>query len=39
MMLDAASLIDREREKEFDAAVNKLAKQFAEKLSFKYTGP
>ena len=39
MIMNAAFLIDRQREKEFDAAVNKVAKQFAEKLSFKYTGP
>ena len=39
MILNAAFLLEREREAEFDAAVNKVAKKFGERLNFKYTGP
>src|SRR5256885_1588823 len=39
MILNAAFLIDREHEAEFDAAVNKIAEKFGARLNFKYTGP
>jgi hypothetical protein len=39
MILNAAFLLEREREAEFDAAVNRIAKNFGERLNFKYTGP
>ncbi|HEY0564491.1 MAG TPA: GvpL/GvpF family gas vesicle protein, partial [Terriglobales bacterium] len=39
MILNAAFLIQREREAEFDAAVNEIAKKFGDRLNFKYTGP
>jgi hypothetical protein len=39
MIMNAAFLINRDREVEFDAAVNKVAKKFLDRLNFKYTGP
>jgi hypothetical protein len=39
MIMNAAFLIQREREAEFDAAVNAIAKKFGDRLNFKYTGP
>lgn len=39
MIMNAAFLIQREREAEFDAAVNQIAQKFGERLNFKYTGP
>jgi hypothetical protein len=39
MIMNAAFLIEREREAEFDAAVNRIAKRFGDRLNFKYTGP
>ena len=39
MILNAAFLIESEREAEFDAAVNRIAKKFGDRLNFKYTGP
>jgi hypothetical protein len=39
MIMNAAFLIDRKREEEFDAAVNRVAKNFGDRLNFKYTGP
>jgi len=39
MILNAAFLLEREREAEFDAAVNRIAKKFGDRLNFKYTGP
>src|SRR6516165_3718070 len=39
MIMNAAFLIEREREAEFDAAVNRIARQFGDRLNFKYTGP
>ncbi len=39
MIMNAAFLIQREREADFDAAVNKIAKKFGDRLNFKYTGP
>jgi hypothetical protein len=39
MILNAAFLLPREREAEFDAAVNGIASKFGERLNFKYTGP
>ena len=39
MIMNAAFLIEREREAEFDAAVNRIAKQYGDRLNFKYTGP
>ena len=39
MIMNAAFLIQREREAEFDAAVNRVARNFGDRLNFKYTGP
>src|SRR5512146_192118 len=39
MIMNAAFLIDREREAEFDEAVNRIARAFGDRLNFKYTGP
>jgi hypothetical protein len=39
MIMNAAFLVERDREAEFDAAVNKIAKFYGELLNFKYTGP
>jgi hypothetical protein len=39
MIMNAAFLIDRDRETEFDAAVNEIARRFGDRLNFKYTGP
>ncbi len=39
MIMNAAFLIQRERETEFDAAVNRIARKFGDHLNFKYTGP
>jgi hypothetical protein len=39
MIMNAAFLIERERESEFDDAVNRIAKRFGDRLNFKYTGP
>ena len=39
MIMNAAFLIEREREQEFDAKVKEIAARYEGKLSFKYTGP
>jgi hypothetical protein len=39
MIMNAAFLIQRERESEFDEAVNAVAQKFSGRLNFKYTGP
>ncbi|MGI9103630.1 MAG: GvpL/GvpF family gas vesicle protein [Terriglobales bacterium] len=39
MIMNAAFLIDRDKEAEFDDAVNKIARKFGDRLNFKYTGP
>jgi hypothetical protein len=39
MIMNAAFLIQRDRETEFDAAVNRVAKRFGNRLNFRYTGP
>ncbi len=39
MIMNAAFLIDRQREADFDDAVNKIARKFGDRLNFKYTGP
>ena len=39
MIMNAAFLIDREKETDFDEAVNKIARKFGDRLNFKYTGP
>jgi hypothetical protein len=39
MIMNAAFLLQREREADFDAAVNKVAQKFSDRLNFKYTGP
>src|SRR5205085_3559465 len=39
MIMNAAFLLNREREADFDAAVNKIAQKFSDRLNFKYTGP
>jgi hypothetical protein len=37
--MNAAFLVEREREGEFDSAVNKIARKYGQRLKFKYTGP
>jgi len=37
--MNAAFLIERDREQEFDAKVKEIAAKYEGKLSFKYTGP
>jgi hypothetical protein len=39
MIMNAAYLVDRSREGEFDEAVKALSRKYEETLSFKYTGP
>ncbi len=39
MILNAAFLIQRDREADFDSVVNKIARKFGDRLNFKYTGP
>src|SRR2546422_5186464 len=39
MIMNAAFLVERKREAEFDAVVNKLAKKYGKRLKFKYTRP
>ena len=39
MILNAAYLVERSREEEFDEAVKSLSRKYEDILSFKYTGP
>lgn len=39
MIMNAAFLVERARESEFDTVVNKIAKKYGKRLKFKYTGP
>ncbi len=39
MIMNAAFLVERKREAEFDGIVNKIAKKYGKRLKFKYTGP
>jgi hypothetical protein len=39
MILNAAFLIEKEREAEFEAAVHRVAHALGDRLNFKYTGP
>jgi gas vesicle protein GvpL/GvpF len=39
MIMNAAFLVERKRENEFDGAVNKIARKYSKHLTFKYTGP
>jgi hypothetical protein len=39
MIMNAAFLVERKREAEFDSAVNRIAKKYGKRLKFKYTGP
>ena len=39
MIMNAAFLIEKERETEFDDAVNRIARKYGDRLNFKYTGP
>jgi hypothetical protein len=39
MIMNAAFLINRDKEADFDATVNKVAQKFSDRLNFKYTGP
>jgi hypothetical protein len=39
MIMNAAFLVERKREAEFDGVVNKVAKKYGKRLKFKYTGP
>src|SRR5215831_20228346 len=39
MIMNAAFLIQKDREAEFDEAVNRIAQKFGDRLNFKYTGP
>src|SRR6185437_6428634 len=38
MIMNAAFLVERDREPEFDEAVNTIAKKYGQRLKFKYTG-
>jgi len=38
MIMNAAFLVERDREAEFDSAVNKIARKYGQRLKFKYTG-
>jgi hypothetical protein len=39
MIMNAAFLVERDREPQFDDAVNRIAKKYGQRLKFKYTGP
>ncbi|MBV9626422.1 MAG: GvpL/GvpF family gas vesicle protein [Acidobacteria bacterium] len=39
MIMNAAFLVERHREVEFDSAVNRIARRFGQRLKFKSTGP
>jgi len=39
MILNAAFLVERDKETQFDARVNEIYEQFQDKLDFKYSGP
>jgi hypothetical protein len=39
MIMNAAFLIEKQKENDFDAAVNRIARKFGDRLNFKYTGP
>jgi hypothetical protein len=39
MIMNAAFLVERKREAEFDGVVNRIAKKYGKRLKFKYTGP
>jgi hypothetical protein len=39
MIMNAAYLVERARESEFDEAVKALSRKYEDVLSFKYTGP
>jgi hypothetical protein len=39
MIMNSAFLVERDREPEFDEAVNGIAKKYGQRLKFKYTGP
>jgi hypothetical protein len=39
MIMNAAFLVDREREKDFDEKVKDVSRHYEELLTFKYTGP
>lgn len=39
MIMNAAFLVERDREGEFDNLLNKIAKKYGKRLKFKYTGP
>ena len=39
MILNAAYLVERSREQEFDEVVKSLSRKYEDELSFKYTGP
>jgi hypothetical protein len=39
MIMNAAFLVERQRETQFDNAVNKIARKYGQRLKFKFTGP
>ena len=39
MIMNAAFLVERNREAEFDGVVNRIARKYGKRLKFKYTGP
>jgi hypothetical protein len=39
MILNAAFLVERDREKVFDDAVKEISRRYEDLLNFKYTGP
>jgi hypothetical protein len=39
MIMNAAFLVERHREGDFDSVVNRIARKYGKRLKFKYTGP
>ncbi|MGH9523863.1 MAG: GvpL/GvpF family gas vesicle protein [Terriglobales bacterium] len=39
MIMNAAFLIEKDKEAQFDEAVNRIARKYGDRLNFKYTGP
>ena len=39
MIMNAAFLVDRAREKEFDSCVEELGVHYGDRIEFKYVGP
>ncbi len=39
MIINAAFLVEKEKEEAFDTAVEKISQQYADKMNLKYVGP